>query len=121
MDETVRHVSYEKTGEVKYNNLQATQKVRITSLSNEALIQWIKENIHMLEYEYLEKNGKTSLDPENKDDVSGVLAYAIAKYSQDGETITNEVTVHFVFSDKKWKIQADPDFTAAVLGGAIHA
>lgn len=121
VDETVRHVSYETMEKPRYDNLEATQQITVTSLSNEALLHWIKEHINRVEYDYLEKSGKTSVDPQNKEDVSGVLSTAIEEYAQNGETVTNTVTVHYVFSEKAWKIQADPDFVTAVYGGVVNA
>ncbi len=120
LEATVQHVSYEMAGKPQYHGLQATQQVSITSLSKEALLVWLKEHINQVEYDYLEQSDKKNVDPENKEDVSGVLSTAIKEYSQNGETVTNTLTVHYVFSEKKWKIQADPDFVTAVFGGVVN-
>lgn len=120
VDETVQHVSYETIENPHYDNIHATQKISITALSKDELIQWMKDHIIQVEYDYLEKSEKNSIDPENKDDVSDILSAAIEEYSQNGETVTNTVTVHYVFSGKTWKIQADSDFIAAVFGGVVN-
>ena len=120
VDETIRHVSYRAVEDPQYENLTATQKIRVTSLSNHDLIQWMKEYITQVEYEYMEKNGKNSIDSRNKDDVSGVLSAAIETYSKNAATVTNTVTVHYVFSGRSWKIQVDSDFVAAVFGGVVN-
>lgn len=121
VDETVRHVSYEVTEEPRYQNLKATQTVRIMSLSGDDMTGWLKEHITQVEYDYMEKSGKNSIDPQNKEDVSNILSAAIEAYSENGQTITNTVTVHYVFSGNAWKIQVDSDFVTAVFGGVVDA
>ena len=120
VEETIRHVNYHVIEEPQYDNLKASQKISVTSLSNDDLMRWLKENITQEEYDYMEKYGKSSVDPENKKDVSNVLSAAIEDYSTVGKTVTNTVTVHYVFSGNAWKIQVDTDFVTAVFGGVVN-
>lgn len=117
VEETVRHVSYETLEQPRYDNLKATQRVAVTSVNYETMVAWMRDNIKRIQYDYMVENGQNSLDPDNKDDVSAVLAAAIREYAEKPETVTNTVTVRYVYQDRAWRIQADADLIAAVYGG----
>ena len=119
MSTTMDNLSVEALEAPQIHSLEATQKVRVTSLDTESFPKWIKDNIRTVEYQYAVDMNKTSVDPNDIDDVSGVISAAVVKYSEEGHTIQNDIVINYVFVDNQWKIKTDSDLITAIFGGEI--
>lgn len=120
MDEMTKHVSYVSLEEPVIDSLNASQKIRVSSIDYEALVKWMSENIDKMEDKYLQTTGRFSMDSQNHYDVSRVLAIAIEEYAKNAATVRNQITVHYVFSEEQWKIKVDAALITAIFGGVVN-
>lgn len=114
------NITYEFIGDTKFNGVNASQKVKITTLDINKMTEYMKANVNDAVYEYLVETSEQTFDKENPDHISGAIKQALKDFFEnksDDDFAVSEFDVKFEYSDGCWKIIADEQFISAVFGG----
>lgn len=117
------NLEYEFIGKTKFNGVNASQKVKITTLDINKMTEYMKANVNDAVYEYLVDSGEQNFDKENPDHISGAIKQAMTDFLEDksdDDFSVSEITVNFEYSDGCWKIVADEQFISAIFGGSTE-